>query len=167
MTRSEPYPGPSTLDSLKKERAAWRKEGAIVVFTNGCFDLLHSGHVDLLRKAKSFGDKLIVGLNEDESIRRSKGGDRPVLPFGERAEILCALASVDRVIGFSEDTPARLIAELLPDVLVKGADWALGEIVGRQEVESAGGRVERVQLVSGKSTSEIIRKIREGARSEG
>lgn len=161
MTAVNPYSGPSTLKELVAERAAWKQAGQVVVFTNGCFDLLHAGHIDLLKKARSFGDILVIGLNVDASIQDAKGEDRPILPFEERAEILSAFACVDRVVGFAEETPEALINALVPDVLVKGSDWQLDAIVGRETVESAGGRVERVELLSGRSTSEIIRRIRE------
>src|SRR5690349_3484696 len=110
-----------------------------VVFTNGCFDLLHPGHVRSLERARAFGDLLVIGLNSDASVRRLKGEGRPVFPQGERAELLASLAAVDYVVIFDEDTPRLLISELLPDVLVKGADWGAREIVGREEVEAAGG----------------------------
>jgi D-beta-D-heptose 7-phosphate kinase/D-beta-D-heptose 1-phosphate adenosyltransferase len=132
-----------------------------VVFTNGCFDLLHPGHVRYLAAARACGDVLVVGINSDVSVRRLKGPGRPVLAAGERAEVLTGLAAVDHVIVFDDDTPRALIVALAPDVLVKGADWALADIVGREEVEAAGGRVERVAVVPGVSSSEIIRRIRQ------
>jgi D-beta-D-heptose 7-phosphate kinase/D-beta-D-heptose 1-phosphate adenosyltransferase len=156
----EPYPGPVSLDDLLEERARWREEGRRVVFTNGCFDLLHAGHVDLLQKARALGDLLVVGLNDDDSLRRAKGEGRPLLPLEERAEVLQALECVDRVVAFGEDTPARLLEALVPDVLVKGADWPADQIVGRETVEAAGGRVERVELREGRSTTGIIGRVR-------
>src|SRR5580693_4517089 len=117
-----------------------------VVFTNGCFDLLHPGHVRLLEQARSLGDVLVVGLNSDASVRRAKGDLRPLIPEQERAEVLAALAAVDFVVIFGEPTPRELIARLLPDVLVKGADWGANEIVGRAEVEGAGGQVISIPL---------------------
>ena len=131
-----------------------------VVFTNGCFDLLHPGHVRYLAAARALGDALVVGLNDDDSVRRLKGGGRPVLQLAERAEVLAGLAAVDHVIFFDEDTPRALVASLLPDVLVKGADWAAEDIAGRDEVLAAGGRVERIALVPGVSTTDLIRRIR-------
>jgi len=140
-----------------------KRNATRVVFTNGCFDLLHPGHIRLLEQARALGDVLIVGLNTDESVRRLKGPGRPVLPEGERAEILAALESVDAVVIFAEPTPREVIAGLLPDVLVKGGDWPGDQIVGRAEVEAAGGRVVSVPVVQGYSTTELLRKIRAGA----
>ncbi len=131
-----------------------------MVFTNGCFDLLHPGHVRYLTAARALGDLLVVGLNSDASVRRLKGAGRPILSADERAEILAGLAAVDHVIVFDDDTPRALIATLGPDVLVKGADWAAADIVGRDEVLARGGRVERIDVVPGVSTSELIRRIR-------
>ena len=129
-----------------------------MVFTNGCYDLLHPGHIRLLEQARSAGDVLIVGLNTDAGVRRAKGPARPVNSEGERAEALLALEAVDAVVTFEEDTPRALIAELLPDVLIKGADWS-HFIAGREEVEAAGGRVLTVALEPGYSTTAIIEKI--------
>jgi rfaE bifunctional protein nucleotidyltransferase chain/domain len=162
MSRPEIHPAPVPLEALLEERARWRSEGRKVVFTNGCYDLLHAGHVDLLGKARALGDLLVVGLNDDDSVRRAKGPGRPVHPLEERAEVLAALEAVDRVVAFGEDTPARLIEALLPDVLVKGADWGRDEIVGRETVEAAGGQVVRVALREGLSTSGLIRRIQDG-----
>ena len=148
------------LPALTARLAADRARGARVVFTNGCFDLLHPGHVRYLAAARALGDVLVVGLNDDASVRRLKGTGRPIMQAAERAEVLAALAAVDHLILFGEDTPRNLIAALRPDVLVKGADWAPGEIVGADEVQAAGGRVERIDLVPGVSTSELIRRIR-------
>ena len=148
------------LRELAGERARWREAGTRVVFTNGCFDLLHPGHVRLLEAARAEGDRLVVGLNSDASVRRLKGPDRPLLPEGERAETLLALEAVDRVVIYDADTPREVIAALLPDVLVKGADWELGAIVGREEVEAAGGRVVRVQLLPGRSTTGLVERIK-------
>jgi D-beta-D-heptose 7-phosphate kinase/D-beta-D-heptose 1-phosphate adenosyltransferase len=130
--------------------------GRKVVFTNGCFDVLHRGHVDLLRTAHGFGDALIVGVNDDDSMRRLKGAGRPLVSADDRGEILAALEMVDRVVFFSEDDPGRLIDAVLPDVLVKGADYEIGEIVGRGTVERNGGRVERVTLTPSRSTRGLI-----------
>lgn len=144
---------------------AWRKrlaaEGRKVVFTNGCFDLIHRGHVDLFRAARAEGDALVVGLNTDESVRRLKGPARPLVGQDDRAEVVAALEMVDRVVLFAEDTPARVIDALVPDVLVKGADWGQDAIVGRETVEGAGGRVVRVRLSEGRSTSALIRTVLE------
>lgn len=130
-----------------------------IVFTNGCFDLLHPGHIRLLEEARSLGDALVVGLNSDASVRRVKGATRPLTPEMERAEILAALASVDFVVIFDESTPREIISRLLPDVLAKGADWSANEIVGREEVEQAGGRVVSIPLQPGYSTTGILQKI--------
>jgi rfaE bifunctional protein nucleotidyltransferase chain/domain len=132
-----------------------------VVLTNGCFDLLHSGHISLLEAARAEGDVLIVALNSDSSVRRLKGPERPVIPEHERAETLLALEAVDRVVLYDDATPHDVISKLRPDVLVKGADWALEEIVGRDLVEAAGGRVVRVALVPDTSTSGLLERIRE------
>ncbi len=140
--------------------ASWRRRMARakrkVVFTNGCFDVLHRGHVELLRAARATGDALVVGVNTDASVRRLKGAGRPLVAAKDRAEILAALEMVDRVVLFGEDTPGRLIDALVPDVLVKGGDYALDEIVGRDTVERSGGRVVRVKLTPGRSTRGII-----------
>lgn len=140
-----------------------KRNGRRIVFTNGCFDLLHPGHIGSLEQARALGDALMVGLNSDASVRELKGAGRPVLPEHERAEILSALESVDAVIIFDEPTPREVIARLLPDVLVKGGDWPGDQIVGREEVEAAGGRVVSIPVVPGYSTTAILRKIREGA----
>jgi D-beta-D-heptose 7-phosphate kinase/D-beta-D-heptose 1-phosphate adenosyltransferase len=137
-----------------------RARGRKIVFTNGVFDLLHPGHVRYLRQARGFGDALIVGLNSDRSVRAlAKGGDRPLTPEAERAEVLDALASVDAVTIFDEDTPHDIVAELQPDVLVKGADWEPDNIVGREIVEARGGTVVRIPVVEGYSTTRLIAKI--------
>jgi rfaE bifunctional protein nucleotidyltransferase chain/domain len=142
-----------------------KRNGRRIVFTNGCFDLLHPGHIGSLEQARALGDALVVGLNSDASVRELKGVGRPVLPERERAEILAALECVDAVIIFDELTPREVIARLLPDVLVKGGDWPGNQIVGREEVEAAGGRVVSIPVVPGYSTTAILRKIREGAPS--
>jgi rfaE bifunctional protein nucleotidyltransferase chain/domain len=138
-----------------------KRNGRRLVFTNGCFDLLHPGHIETLEKARSFGDALVVGVNSDRSVRQMKGSGRPILPEHERAEILAALESVDAVVIFDEPTPRETIAALLPDVLVKGGDWASDAIVGREEVEAAGGKVISIPVVAGHSTSAILEKIRQ------
>ncbi len=140
--------------------ARLRADGRTVVFTNGVFDLLHVGHLRYLQQARALGDALLVGVNSDRSVRAIKGPDRPITLENERAEILEALACVDGVVIFDEDTPRTLIAALQPDVLVKGADWAEDAIIGRDIVEARGGRVERVALEPGHSTSAIVEKIR-------
>jgi D-glycero-beta-D-manno-heptose 1-phosphate adenylyltransferase len=143
------------------QAAAWRgRVPGRVVFTNGVFDLLHSGHIDVLSSARAEGDALIVGLNSDSSVRRLKGADRPVRNEMERAYVLAALRDVDAVVTFSEDTPLALIRRLRPDVLVKGGDYAPDTVVGRDDVESWGGRVVIVPLRAGQSTTAIIEKLR-------
>ena len=132
-----------------------------MAFTNGCFDLLHPGHVGLLEAARAEADVLIVAINSDESVRRLKGPDRPVIPQQERAEVLLGLDAVDAALSYDELTPRRVVAALLPDVLVKGADGAIDQIVGREEVEAAGGRVVRVPLVAGRSTTKVLERIRQ------
>jgi D-glycero-beta-D-manno-heptose 1-phosphate adenylyltransferase len=139
-----------------------RHQGRLVVFTNGVFDILHPGHVRYLAAARQQGDALIVGLNADVSVRRlSKGPDRPLVPELERAEVLAALAVVDAVVIFDEDTPLEIVTALQPDVLVKGADWAADAIVGRDVVEARGGRVVRIPVVEGYSTSGIVSRLRQ------
>jgi len=138
-----------------------KRNGRTVVFTNGCFDLLHPGHIETLEKARRLGDALIVGINSDRSVRAMKGAGRPVVPERERAEVLLALECVDGVVVFDDETPRETIRALLPDVLVKGGDWASDQIVGREEVEAAGGTVVSVPLVAGFSTSAIVEKIRQ------
>jgi len=139
-----------------------RHDGRIVAFTNGVFDLLHPGHIRYLQDARSEGDALIVGVNSDRSVTAIKGPSRPITPERERAEVLAALACVTAVVLFDEDDPQRIIQRLQPDVLVKGADWAADRIIGRDAVEARGGRVVRIPLAEGYSTSDIIRKIRKG-----
>ena len=140
---------------LVQQRAIWKRQGKTVVFTNGCYDLLHPGHVRLLEQARSLGDILILALNSDTSVRRMKGPSRPMICETERAAMALALAAVDAVTLFDEDTPRELIGEVLPDVLVKGADWS-HFIAGREEVEAAGGRVLTVALEPGYSTTNIV-----------
>jgi len=138
-----------------------RGAGQRIVFTNGVFDVLHPGHVRYLRDARALGDLLIVGVNSDRSARAlGKAPDRPINPEGERAEVLAALASVDAVVVFDEDTPHAIISALQPDILVKGADWGADQIVGRDVVESRGGRVVRIELAQGYSTTAIIERVR-------
>ena len=145
--------------ALARRLRAARRGGKRVVFTNGCFDLLHVGHVRYLQRAKRLGDLLVVGLNSDASVHRLKGPRRPLVPEAQRAEVLAALACVDFVTFFTEDTPLGLIEQLQPDVLVKGADWNKADIVGRRIVEKGGGRVARVRLVPGASTSRLVGRI--------
>jgi D-glycero-beta-D-manno-heptose 1-phosphate adenylyltransferase len=139
-------------------RARWRAEGRTVVFTNGCYDVLHPGHVRLLESAKSLGDVLILALNSDASVARMKGPSRPIFPEPERAELAAGLAAVDAVVIFDEDTPRELISEVLPDILIKGADWS-HFIAGREEVEAAGGRVLTLPLEPGYSSSHLIEEL--------
>jgi rfaE bifunctional protein nucleotidyltransferase chain/domain len=155
------HPAVLTLEEIILRFGREKRNGKRVVFTNGCFDLLHPGHIESLETARAMGDVLIVGLNSDESVRTLKGPGRPVIPSAERAEILASLECVDAVLIFEDLTPQRVIAALLPDVLVKGGDWPGNQIVGRAEVEAAGGKVVRVEVVEGYSTSEILKRIRE------
>ena len=151
-------------EDLLRERASLRAAGKIVVFTNGVFDLLHIGHVRYLSQARDLGDVLIVAINSDRCVRELKGADRPIIDQDERAEILAALRSVTCVTIFDEISPRALIGKLLPDVLVKGGDYALDEIHGREEVEAAGGRVVSLPFVEGESTSAIIDRMRDNKR---
>ncbi|MDA0711355.1 MAG: D-glycero-beta-D-manno-heptose 1-phosphate adenylyltransferase [bacterium] len=137
-----------------------RDLGIKTVFTNGCFDLIHHGHVTYLQKAREQGDVLFLGLNTDASVSRLKGPSRPILPLEDRAGVLAALTCIDHIIPFDEDTPRDLIAALLPDVLIKGGDYQIQHIVGREEVEAAGGMVTTIPLVEGRSTTHIIEKIK-------
>lgn len=150
-----------TRDELLIERKRLREAGKKLAFTNGVFDILHVGHVRYLEQARELGDALVVAVNSDASVRELKGVGRPLMSETERAEILAALASVDYVTIFDDVSPRSLIAELLPDVLVKGGDYALDQIHGREEVESAGGRVVSLPFVQGASTTAIIERLRE------
>ena len=152
-----------TLDEAILRFGREKRNGSRVVFTNGCFDILHPGHIRSLEQARELGDALIVGLNSDATVTQLKGVGRPVIRESERAEILAALECVDAVVIFNEPTPREIIARLLPDILVKGGDWPIDQIVGREEVEAAGGRVISAPVVPGYSTTEILRKIRDGA----
>jgi D-beta-D-heptose 7-phosphate kinase/D-beta-D-heptose 1-phosphate adenosyltransferase len=143
-----------------------RKAGYKIVFTNGCFDIIHRGHVELLKFARSLGDVLVVGLNDDESVRRLKGKNRPINTLEDRAFVLLSIRWVDFVVPFSEDTPERIIREISPDVLVKGGDYRIEDVVGADFVLSKGGRVEIFNYLEGYSTTSIIKKIWEG-RSQG
>lgn len=146
-------------EQLKEEVKKWQTSGLKVVFTNGCFDLLHIGHIRYLQAAKNYGDKLIVAINSDRSVREIKGERRPIISENERAEIVAALDCVDRVVIFDEPTPLSLINFLQPDVLVKGTDWPEEKIVGREVVLAKGGKIIRIPVVEGISTTEIIKKI--------
>lgn len=147
------------LTSLLKIRVQLRQKGQKVVFANGCFDLIHGGHIHFFKKAKSLGDVLIVALNDDASVQKLKGPSRPIFPLSERFEVLEAIEYIDYLTSFSEETPQKIIAALLPDVLVKGGDWKPHEVVGRKEVEEAGGRVVIIPYLKGHSSSSVIRKI--------
>ncbi|HMN17632.1 MAG: D-glycero-beta-D-manno-heptose 1-phosphate adenylyltransferase [Ignavibacteriota bacterium] len=150
-----------SIKEIKEIRNRLKQENKKVVFTNGCFDLIHSGHVDYLVKAKELGDILIVALNSDQSVKRIKGDKRPILKQEERAFIVSNLKPVDYVTFFEEDTPAEIINELLPDILVKGADWSIDKIVGRDIVEANGGKVQTITFVNDQSTSKIIQLIKD------
>lgn len=149
----------TSLRRLTEDLKTARKKGKKVVFTNGCFDIIHAGHVRYLKKARSLGDMLVVGLNSDSSVKAIKGKSRPIVPQNERAEVLSALSSVDRVVIFNETTPEKLIKAIRPDILAKGADWAAKDIVGADIVRKNGGKVSRITLVKGRSTTNIIKKI--------
>ncbi|MBI4489217.1 MAG: D-glycero-beta-D-manno-heptose 1-phosphate adenylyltransferase [Deltaproteobacteria bacterium] len=148
------------IHEIKAIVAKAKSEGKKVVFTNGCFDLMHRGHLHLLREAKKLGDLLIVGMNSDRSVKKIKGPERPILPAQERAELIAALEMVDYVTSFDEPDPYAVIKELRPNVLVKGEDWAKEGIVGREIVEEEGGKVAVIPYLEGYSTTEIIQKIR-------
>ncbi len=154
--------GVLSRDAAKAYAARLQADGRTVVFTNGVFDLLHPGHTRYLAQARQLGDVLIVGLNADASVRRNKGAGRPITPEAERAELLAALDCVDAVVLFDEDTPAAIIRAVQPDVLVKGADWPADRIVGRDTVEARGGRVVRIAVEEGFSTTAIVEKVRAG-----
>jgi rfaE bifunctional protein nucleotidyltransferase chain/domain len=155
-----------TRRALQARCAALRRRGARIVFTNGCFDLIHPGHVRYLRAAKQLGDVLVVGLNSDASVRRLKGPTRPLVRQRARCEVVAALEMVDSVTVFPEDTPYQLIRQLQPDVLVKGGDWAPGEIVGADLVRARGGTVRSLPFAHGYSTSRLVERIREQLRVE-
>jgi rfaE bifunctional protein nucleotidyltransferase chain/domain len=148
------------LPKMKSQVSTWQSEGKKVVFTNGVFDLLHIGHITYMAKASELGDKLIIGLNSDSSVKRIKGDDRPVNDQNSRAALLAALFFVDGIVVFEEDTPLNLISTLLPDILVKGADYAIENIVGAKEVIANGGEVKTIDFVEGYSSTSIIQKIR-------
>jgi D-beta-D-heptose 7-phosphate kinase/D-beta-D-heptose 1-phosphate adenosyltransferase len=150
-------------DELIQIAAREKRGGRRVVFTNGCFDLLHPGHVRCLAEARALGDVLVIAVNSDRSVRGNKGPERPLVPQQDRAEVLAALSSVDYVTIFDEPTPRALISQVLPNVLVKGADWPLDQVAGREEVEAAGGRVVSIPLAPGYSTTNLLQKIRKAA----
>ena len=150
-----------TLDALLAKVKEWKQAGDKIVFTNGCFDLIHLGHVDYLEKASSKGDRMVLGLNTDSSVRRLKGDARPVTDEYSRARVLASLQFIDAVILFDEDTPYELIRAVLPDILVKGNDYLAENIVGADIVMNNGGKVETVELVEGYSTTNIISRIKE------
>jgi rfaE bifunctional protein nucleotidyltransferase chain/domain len=149
------------LGELSNLRSTFRSGGKMVVFTNGVFDILHRGHVEYLTKARALGDVLIVGMNSDDSVKRIKGDRRPIVTGEDRAFVLSHLDCVDFVCFFTEDTPQRIIEALVPDVLVKGSDWDIRDIVGREIVEKAGGRVATIDYVPDRSTTGIIERILE------
>lgn len=150
-----------TREEIKKIRIQLKSDKKKVVFTNGVFDLIHAGHVDYLVKAKQLGDVLILALNTDSSVKRIKGNKRPILKQDERAFIVSNLKPVDYVTFFDDDTPAEIISDLIPDILVKGADWAIDKIVGREIVEANGGEVKTIEFVNQQSTSNVINIIKE------
>ena len=149
-----------TLDELATLRSDWNSKGEKVVFTNGCFDLIHRGHLDYLSKAKQLGDKLIVAINSDASVKRLKGKERPIKPEVDRMLTMAAFYFVDAVVLFSEDTPKQVIDKLVPDILVKGGDYIVEEIVGYDTVTKHGGEVKTIQFVDGSSSSNFINKIK-------
>jgi D-beta-D-heptose 7-phosphate kinase/D-beta-D-heptose 1-phosphate adenosyltransferase len=164
VTRYTVTVGVLTREEARRFAADARMSGRRVVFTNGVFDLLHPGHVRYLQQARALGDLLLVGINSDRSVRANKGPERPITPEEERAEILAALACVDAVTIFDEETPLNVIIALQPDVLVKGADWAEDSIVGRDVVEARGGRVVRVPVEQGHSTTRLVERIRQAQK---
>lgn len=148
-----------TIDELVNIRRAVKNNNKKVVFTNGCFDILHKGHIDYLNESKKLGDYLVVGINSNESVRKLKGPKRPILPQEERAFIISNLIAVDFVCIFNEETPLELISKVLPDFLVKGADWAIDAVVGKEVVEKNGGKVMTITLTPNKSTTNLIETI--------
>jgi len=156
-----------SLTVLQARLAAHRRQGRRIAFTNGCFDLIHAGHVQYLERIKRLADVLVVGLNSDASVRRLKGPGRPLMPARDRARMLAGLRAVDHVVVFGEDTPLALIRAIRPDVLAKGADWAAARIVGGDVVRRAGGRVVRVPFLAGRSTTRLIQRILKGYGCQG
>ncbi len=157
--RTARTPRPLTLEEAAAAAARWRAEGRRVVFTNGVFDLLHPGHVRYMTAARAEGDVLVVAVNSDRSVRANKGAERPIVPEAERAELLAALEMVDAVLVFDDETPARVVEAIQPDVLVKGADWPADQIVGRDTVEARGGRVVLARVEAGYSTTRIVERV--------
>ncbi|MFQ5344464.1 MAG: D-glycero-beta-D-manno-heptose 1-phosphate adenylyltransferase [Mariprofundus sp.] len=149
----------TALQQAREQVEQWKKQGKRIVFTNGCFDLLHPGHIDYLDRAAKLGDVLVVGLNDDDSIRRLKGKFRPINPLQDRATMLAALRAVDLVIPFPEDTPLNLITALMPDILVKGGDYQPDDIVGATEVRNGGGKVIVMPFMDGHSSTSLIQRI--------
>lgn len=147
-------------NDIEQYLSSWRESGKIIVFTNGCFDVLHRGHVEYLIAARKYGDLLVVGVNSDSSVKKLKGDNRPLVGEQDRAFILSQIIPVDAVVLFSEDTPYNMISEVKPDVLVKGGDYSVDEVVGREIVEASGGEVIIIPLVTGRSTTNLIKKIR-------
>ena len=166
ITELTPSSGYSTgekildLERLQMRIANWRESGETIVFTNGCFDILHVGHITLLEECRRFGSKLVLGLNADASISRLKGPERPIVRERERATVMAALAAIDAVVLFEEDTPLELIRAIRPNVLVKGGDYSIETVVGHEDVIAAGGRVEIVPTVQGFSTTNIVNKLK-------
>ena len=156
MSSKVKLPAPRTVERLVSE---WKQQGKKVVFTNGCFDILHAGHVQYLEKAKAAGDVLVVGVNSDASVKRLKGRNRPIAPETDRCTVLAGLEAVDATVIFDEDTPARIIEKLLPDILIKGADWPIDKIVGAKTVLEHGGEVKTIAFLEGRSTTSIIERI--------
>ena len=150
-----------TLDEAKHIVAEWKTAGEKIVFTNGCFDIIHKGHVSYLAKARDLGTKLILGLNTDESVKRLKGANRPVKELESRALTVASFEYIDLVIPFSEDTPLKVISTLLPDVLVKGGDYKIDDIVGAKEVTANGGTVQTIDFVDGFSTTNYFKKLKD------
>lgn len=148
-----------TLKGFTRKLKELRAGGRNIVFTNGCFDILHAGHVRYLSKSRAQGDLLVLGLNSDKSVRKIKDKGRPIVPEAERAELLAALECIDFIILFDDETPIKLITAIKPDILVKGADWKHGQIVGEDVVKASGGKVKRITLVKGRSTTNVIKKI--------
>ena len=155
-----PGAGQYTMETIGEASDAWRGDGFTIVFTNGCFDLLHPGHVRYLQEASELGDLLVLGINTDQSVAKLKGAGRPILKLEERSEVLLALRSVHAIVPFAEETPLELIRRVRPHVLVKGGDWAVEKIVGREVVQADDGKVLSLPFHPGTSTTEIIRRIR-------
>ena len=149
-----------SLGTIKNEIRALQQQGKKIVFTNGCFDILHAGHVDIFQQARNLGDALVVAVNSDISIKKIKGEKRPVVPQAQRMQVLAALEAIDYVVIFDEENPLKIIKELQPDILVKGGDWPIETIVGREIVEKKGGKVISVPLMEGISTTNIIEEVK-------